>query len=70
MYSIDIYIDVDIIHIMYIAEWSVVKDIGEAKLHPFFIFFLFFFRSDSRDCESFSKWFRRHVNVNTQEESK
>lgn len=29
---------------MYIAEWSVVKDIGEAKLHPFF-FFLF----DSRD---------------------
>ena len=23
---------------MYIAEWSVVKDIGEAKLHPFFFF--------------------------------
>lgn len=21
----------------YIAEWSVVRDIGEAKLHPFFI---------------------------------
>lgn len=28
---------------MYIAEWSVVKDIGEAKLHPFFIFFSLFF---------------------------
>lgn len=23
---------------MYIAEWSVVKDIGEAKLYPFFFF--------------------------------
>lgn len=33
---------------MYIAEWSVVKDIGEAKLYPFF------FLSDSRDCEPFS----------------
>lgn len=28
----------------YIAEWSVVRDIGEAKLHPFF-----FHHSDSRD---------------------
>ena len=51
---------IDIIHIynMYIAEWSVVKDIGEAKLHPFFFYFSFFFfflfLSDSRDCESFS----------------
>lgn len=29
----------------YIAEWSVVRDIGEAKLHPFF----FSYPSDSRD---------------------
>lgn len=27
----------------FIAEWSVVRDIGEAKLHPFLFF------SDSRD---------------------
>lgn len=28
---------------VYLAEWSVVRDIGEAKLHPLF------FPSDSRD---------------------